>query len=139
MELDDSCIFCKIIKGDIPCCKLYEDDKVISFLDINPVSEGHFLVVPKHHTKMIHDLPDEFSSQIFPTISKLVKASGFENYNIVVNNGSESGQMVPHVHVHVIQAPSKLSDGIKVTGSEHKEPDFAKLAEVAKRITENLE
>ncbi|KAF3801074.1 Hit family protein 1 [Colletotrichum gloeosporioides] len=106
-----SCIFCKIIKGEIPCFKLFESDKTLAFLDINPLSRGHALVIPKHHGAKLADIPDEHLSEILvcltsqffgspchqPVVKKLVAASGAEDYNVLQNNGRIAHQMVDHI------------------------------------------
>ncbi|EPE02734.1 hit family protein 1 [Ophiostoma piceae UAMH 11346] len=100
-----ACIFCKIIKGEIPCFKLLETDKTLAFLDINPLSRGHALVIPKYHGEKLLDIPDEHLSDILPIAKKLAKAVGAENYNILQNNGRLAHQEVDHVHFHMIPKP----------------------------------
>ena len=111
---DGDCIFCKIVAGQIPCNKVYEDESVIAFLDINPVSEGHTLVVPKEHFEKFDVCSAEVIVAIGPVISKIssavVVATGADGYNILCNNGIAAGQLVGHVHFHVI--PRKSGDGI---------------------------
>ena len=71
--MDDSCIFCKIIKGEIPCYKLYEDENTLSFLDVNPITEGHTLVIPKTHATLVEDLNNDNISSVFETTQKISK------------------------------------------------------------------
>ena len=111
----NDCIFCKIIKGEIPSHKVYENDKVLAFLDIQPVNPGHTLVVPKKHSTNIFDVEEEdlFEMQkaikiIAPKIMQAVTAQGI---NINSNNGKVSGQLVMHTHVHMI--PRFGNDGLK--------------------------
>ncbi|KAG4439560.1 hypothetical protein IFR05_004959 [Cadophora sp. M221] len=92
-----ACIFCKIVKGDIPSFKLFESDKVLAFLDINPLSRGHALVIPKFHGEKLLDIPDDQLSEILPVVKKLVKATGAESYNILQNNGRIAHQEVDHI------------------------------------------
>ncbi|EKD14196.1 HIT domain protein [Drepanopeziza brunnea f. sp. 'multigermtubi' MB_m1] len=92
-----ACIFCKIVKGDIPSFKLFESDKVFAFLDINPLSKGHALVIPKFHGEKLTDIPDDQLSEILPVVKKLVKATGAENYNVLQNNGRIAHQVVDHI------------------------------------------
>ena len=98
------CIFCKIINGDIPCYKIYEDDVVISFLDVNPKSNGHTLIVPKKHTKDITTIDDETLMHIFKCakeISNLLESKlNIKGYTLVQNNGKP--QEVKHFHLHII-------------------------------------
>ncbi|OAA59650.1 hit domain containing protein [Niveomyces insectorum RCEF 264] len=91
------CIFCKIVKGEIPCFKLVETDKTLAFLDISPLSQGHALVIPKYHGAKLLDIPDDHLSDILPILKKVAKASGAENYNILQNNGRLAHQEVDHI------------------------------------------
>lgn len=108
-----ACIFCKIIKGDIPSFKLFESDKILAFLDIQPLSKGHALVVPKHHGEKLTDIPDDALSEILPVVKKLAAASGAENYNVLQNNGRLAHQEVDHVHFHMIPKPN-AAEGLGV-------------------------
>ncbi|KAJ0295699.1 hypothetical protein COL516b_012316 [Colletotrichum fioriniae] len=92
-----SCIFCKIIKGEIPCFKLFESEKTLAFLDINPLSRGHALVIPKHHGAKLADIPDDQLSELLPVVKKLVAATGATDYNVLQNNGRIAHQMVDHI------------------------------------------
>ena len=107
---DGDCIFCKIIAGEIPCSKVYEDQSVIAFLDINPVSPGHTLVVSKDHVEFYHDCSEANSIAVanaVRTISKaVVDALEADGYNILCNNGSAAGQLIGHVHFHIIPRTS---------------------------------
>lgn len=102
----EDCIFCKIIKGEIPCAKLYEDDKVLAFLDIGPLAKGHALVVSKQHYETLLDTPEEDIHAIFNAAKKVAaaqqKALGNEGFNLLMNNKKVAGQLVPHAHVHII-------------------------------------
>ncbi|EMD00064.1 hypothetical protein BAUCODRAFT_30514 [Baudoinia panamericana UAMH 10762] len=102
-----SCVFCKIIKGDIPSMKVFESDKTLAFLDINPLAYGHTLVIPKHHGAKLTDIPDEHLTELLPVASRIARASGAENFNILQNNGRIAHQMVDHVHVHMIPKPNE--------------------------------
>ncbi|KAF3059514.1 Hit family protein 1 [Daldinia childiae] len=102
-----ACIFCKIIKGEIPSFKLFESDKTFAFLDINPLSKGHALVIPKFHGAKLADIPDDQLSEILPVVKKLVAATGATNYNILQNNGRIAHQVVDHVHFHMIPKPNE--------------------------------
>ncbi|KAK6953378.1 hypothetical protein Daesc_005681 [Daldinia eschscholtzii] len=92
-----ACIFCKIIKGEIPSFKLFESDKTFAFLDISPLSRGHALVIPKFHGAKLADIPDDQLSEILPVAKKLVAATGATNYNILQNNGRIAHQVVDHI------------------------------------------
>ncbi|KAF8333506.1 HIT-like protein [Cantharellus anzutake] len=118
------CIFCKIIKGEIPALKLVETEKVISFLDINPLAKGHSLVIPKYHAEKFHELPDDYVSDVLPVAKKIAVASGLSNYNILQNNGRIAHQEVPHVHFHVIPKPSESeNEGLVVGWPAHQVPN----------------
>lgn len=99
-------IFTRIISGEIPCHRIYEDDRVFSFLDIGPLSRGHALVVPREERAMLHELSDESAAALgraLPRIARAVMAAtGASHYNILQNNGALAHQAVPHVHFHVI-------------------------------------
>ena len=99
------CIFCKIIKGEIPSTKVYEDKDVVAFLDIKPVNPGHTLVIPKKHYVNIHDMPDELVGKLAIAAKKVADAMlkiGVKGVNIGINNGAHAGQIVFHAHVHVM-------------------------------------
>ncbi|RBQ68515.1 hypothetical protein FVER14953_12148 [Fusarium verticillioides] len=101
-----SCIFCRIIKGDIPSFKLFESDKTLAFLDIGPLSKGHALVIPKHHGAKLADIPDDHLTEILPVVKKIVNATGATDYNILQNNGRIAHQEVDHVHFHMVTSQS---------------------------------
>lgn len=102
----DNCLFCKIIDGDIPADKLYEDDDVLAFRDIAPEAPNHFLVIPKKHIATISDLEpsdEALMGKIVRVGKDLAKEYGFEdNFRIVFNNGEVAGQMVFHIHMHIL-------------------------------------
>lgn len=102
----DNCIFCKIIEGQIPCAKVYEDDHVLAFLDISQVTKGHTLVIPKEHKQDVFALTPEIASHIFsvvPNIANAIKEEyGSVGFNLLNNNGEKAGQTVFHFHLHLI-------------------------------------
>lgn len=97
------CIFCKIINGDIPCMKVYEDDVCLSYLDINPDSDGHTLIIPKKHYKDIYDIPNDTLSHIYDISKKIMdmlkEKLGCDGFTLLQNNGSI--QEVKHYHLHI--------------------------------------
>lgn len=110
---NESCLFCKIISGAIPCERIFENDRVFAFLDINPVNKGHTLVIPKTHAINISDISKEDFSSIMETVRALapqiksgMKADGI---NIIMNNDPAAGQIIFHAHIHII--PRFASDG----------------------------
>lgn len=102
----DQCIFCKILEGEIPSYKIYEDENVLAFLDISQITKGHTLVIPKVHNETIFDMSEETAAQLFaavPAISRaLNKAFQPKGLNMLNNNGSFAGQEVFHYHLHLI-------------------------------------
>ena len=112
---DLNCLFCKIVKGEIPCNKVYEDDNFIGILDIHPKAEGHTLLVPKSHFKTFLDIPNTLGNEILEAAKNiglgLIKQGKGEAFNVFVNNGDVAGQVVMHAHIHVI--PRKKGDGLK--------------------------
>lgn len=110
------CIFCKIVRGELPSFKVYEDDKTLAFLDIRPVNRGHTLVVAKHHSQNIFDVPPEDWAAVGETVRMLAgrieKAMGADGVNIHMNNREHAGQIVDHLHVHII--PRFKGDGFKL-------------------------
>ena len=101
----DNCLFCKIIAGDIPSKKAYEDDLCLAFYDIDPQAPVHFLVVPKEHIGSVAEVTADNSAvvaHIFEVIAKLTKEMGIESYRVVSNIGEQAGQSVRHLHFHVL-------------------------------------
>lgn len=99
------CIFCEIIEGNIPSTKVYEDDKILAFKDINPVAPVHIVVVPKIHIEGANDVSADNSSyiaSIFEKIPEIAKSQGIDSYRIINNCGDDAGQTVKHIHFHII-------------------------------------
>ncbi|MCE7741357.1 MAG: HIT family protein [Candidatus Heimdallarchaeota archaeon] len=130
----DDCLFCKIVRGEMPSHTLYEDEEVKVFLDIFPVSKGHSLVIPKKHYEQIIDVPEEEMAFLkkLPEISKKLKeVTEATGLNVVQSNGKDAGQVIGHVHFHLI--PRFPEDGIM------KLPAQSELDEsVAKEILEKF-
>ena len=105
-------IFTRIIAGEIPCHRVYEDDKVLAFLDIGPLSPGHTLVIPKEPAETLDRLSDDSAAalgRVLPRLSRAVlRATGAQDFNVLQNNGAAAHQAVGHVHFHIIP---KFSDG----------------------------
>jgi len=109
------CLFCKIINGEIPATKVYEDDNVLAFLDIHPVNPGHTLIVPKVHSDELLGTDDKVLEQMI-VVTKRVAAAilrglGYEAFNLEQNNGKIAGQVIPHLHWHIV--PRRADDGLK--------------------------
>ena len=101
-----SCLFCKIVAGDIPSTKVYEDETILAFRDIAPQAPTHILVIPKEHLDSCNAVTEENSAvvaHIFSVIPQIARAEGLENgYRVVSNCGSDAGQTVPHLHFHIL-------------------------------------
>ena len=111
--MDADCIFCKIVGGDIPSTRVIEDDDKLAFLDINPVRPGHTLLIPKTHYERITDMPAEEAGRLLSALpglaSAVANAADADGVNIFQANGACAGQVVPHVHFHII--PRHRDDG----------------------------
>ena len=107
------CIFCKIVSKEIPTKILYEDEYTIAFLDAFPIAKGHTLVIPKQHYAKIQDLSSEINEKLFNTVHKLIpKVDSLQGSTLVaIHNGKDSGQEIPHVHVHLIPRSKNDSAG----------------------------
>ncbi|MBO6521341.1 MAG: HIT family protein [Rhodospirillales bacterium] len=114
MALVDECIFCKIIRGEIPSFKVWEDDKTFAFMDINPVAKGHALIVPKFHTPNIYEAPQEWLGPTLGAVGRVARAVRDEvqpdGMNILQANDKGAAQSVFHIHFHVI--PRIVDDGL---------------------------
>jgi len=143
MSLSPSCIFCKIIRGEIPSKKLAETSKAYAFLDIGPTARGHALVIPKYHGEKLHNIPDEYLADLLPLAKKIAVASKLDiagldgdGYNVLQNNGSIAHQVVPHVHFHLI--PKRSKETGLVVGWPQPEDAKESLDEVYKDITSRM-
>ena len=109
----NDCIFCRIVRGELPCAKLYEDDRVLAFLDIGPLVKGHALVIPKQHLDPLSAVPADLLGHLMAVAQRIGAAqlAGLpaEGFNLHQSNGACAGQVVPHVHIHII--PRRTGDG----------------------------
>lgn len=132
--MKNNCVFCAIAEGEIPSFKVYEDDFVLAYLDINPVSKGHTLVIPKAHTQGLLDTPDETLAAVIARVKKVAahikETLGCGGFNIVQNNGETAGQTVHHVHFHIVPR-YEGDDPLVFKGAS---ADMAALAELAKSL-----
>ncbi len=123
-------IFAKILDGQIPCHTVYEDEHVLAFLDIGPLSRGHTLVIPKERKAFLHELSDEQAAaigRVLPRIARAVmQATGASAYNVLQNNGAEAHQAVFHVHFHII--PRLGETGLEIGWKPGQLADGAALA-----------
>jgi histidine triad (HIT) family protein len=131
-------VFAKILRGEIPCHRIYEDDSVLAFLDVNPVSRGHTLVIPKEPAETVDQLSDDAAAaigRVLPRIARAVlAATGTRAFNILQNNGAAAHQAVFHVHFHIIP---KHADGSGL-GVGWKAAPLTDGAELARAIAARL-
>ncbi|UCD76624.1 MAG: HIT family protein [Phycisphaerales bacterium] len=132
-------IFDRIIAGEIPCHKVYEDEQVFAFLDIGPLSEGHTLVLPREKKAFLHELSEEAAAGLGRALPKLCRAvkeaTGAEAYNVLVNSGESAGQVVMHVHLHII--PKFPDTGFKMGWNAGKLDD-ERAERLVGRIRSNI-
>lgn len=140
MPQQADCVFCKIVAGQIPSAKVFEDDACIAFLDIGPLADAHLLIVPKEHYERITDMPALEFAAVTLRIPQLARAvmevSGAEGLNVLQNNGQVSGQAVPHVHIHII--PRRQGDGLGYRWNAGKYPE-GKLQQLQRALAEALD
>jgi len=139
MPTDPDCIFCKIIGGEIPCFKLYENDHTLSFMDINPASEGHALVIPKEHAADVHAVSEDAIMNTVITAKKIAAAVDRtlnpDGLNLLQCNGPAAAQSVFHFHMHVL--PRRDGDELKLNWGL-KPGDMDAIGKLAERIRSNL-
>ena len=114
MADNSDCIFCRIVRKDLPCSVVFEDEVILAFMDIGPLAEGHLLVIPKPHFENVSDLPADLMAAVaahFPSLGRaLMAVTGATGFNILANEGAVAGQEVGHVHFHLI--PRADGDGL---------------------------
>ena len=140
LHLNEDCIFGKIIRGEIPSFKLYEDDLTYAFMDINPLNDGHALVIPKYHAENIYATPDEWFGPTMSTVRRIASAVNKvvrpEGINLLQANGPGAKQSVFHLHMHVI--PRYADDGAGMNW-EMKHGDMDAIGELAEQIVAAIE
>lgn len=133
------CVFCRIVAGSIPCVKVYEDQVCLAFMDIGPISSGHTLVIPKKHYESVMEMPADELADLFRPVGALARAVmdafGAPGLNVLQNNGRVAGQVVPHLHVHLI--PRRPDDGLGYRWPA-READPQVLRQQAEAIRANL-
>jgi histidine triad (HIT) family protein len=138
----EDCIFCKIIKGEIPSFKVYEDDKIFAFADINPVSKGHTLIVPKQHAKDLWEISSEYLRAVHDASKKIMDAmkKAFEPAGVACLqlNGSAVNQVVPHYHLHLIPRSGSEPE-LPMTTWELKEGNMDEIQQIAENMASMLE
>ncbi|MHC4742844.1 MAG: HIT family protein [Planctomycetota bacterium] len=135
----DDCIFCKMVAGQIPVATIYEDEIVLAFLDIGPLSDGHALVIPKQHFEKLHDCPPALLGEVGPRLGRIaaavVGAMESDGYNLLCNNGRAAGQLVEHLHFHII--PRNVGDGVFDRWPAYDYPE-GRIEVLAESIRKNL-
>jgi histidine triad (HIT) family protein len=131
---EEECVFCKIVRGKLPSYGVYEDERHVAFLDINPFSAGHTLVCPRRHGETLWDMDEHEIAEVFKVASKVsmgvVAATKADGFRIMQNNGEAANQAVAHIHVHVI--PSRLEDKGRFSRMKLSEKEMAEVAESIK-------
>lgn len=127
------CVFCKIVSGEFTSSKVYEDDSILAFMDIQPVNEGHILIIPKEHVELIADLDAETSAKMFVIAGKINKALRksdlkLEGINYFLADGEAAGQEVFHTHLHIY--PRFAGDGFGMVYNENYRKVLPKRAEL---------
>jgi len=132
----EECVFCKIVRGELPAAKIYESERSLAFLDINPISPGHTLVIPKEHASSLVELDEATTADVFNAVRMVMRmlkvALHPDGFNIGINDGKAAGQEIMHVHVNVI--PRYEGDGGKPVQSIVRNPPRESLEEIAEKI-----
>ncbi len=134
------CIFCKIAAGEIPSVKVYEDDRVLAFMDINPLSEGHLLIIPKAHAATIYEITEDDFLAVMSATHKLAaavkKALNPDGINLLQLNGRAANQVVPHLHMHIV--PRWSGDGLTISQWDMVAGDMENIKAVAEKIQSEI-
>ena len=135
-----NCIFCKIIAGEIPSVKIYEDDLVLAFMDIAPINFGHVLVIPKEHHTSVATIPENVAGRMFLVGSRVGVAMrrglDADGFNFHLSDGTVAGQVVMHAHLHIV--PRWVSDGFHWNWRQLKYESDEKRSEIQKKIVSHL-
>lgn len=138
--MDQECVFCRIVKGELPSCRIYEDEEALAFMDIAPIIKGHSLVIPKAHHNLIMETPPALLCKVVAVVQRVVRAQmealDADGVNVHQANGRAAGQVVPHLHFHVI--PRFLSDGHSWNWKPCKYSDIPEIQALADRIRSRI-
>ena len=133
------CIFCKIIAGEIPSAKIYEDDLIYAFLDISPINFGHTLVIPKEHHQSAATIPEAVAGRMFHVASRigilLKRLDEFDAYNLHLADGTAAGQVVMHAHLHIV--PRWIEDGFHWNWRQLSYAD-GEMAEISEKLAQRI-
>ena len=139
--MSEDCIFCKIVAGELPCSKVYEDDELLAFMDIGPIIKGHTLVIPKKHYDPLIETPLPVLEKIIALVQRIARAHivglNAQGLNVTQANGSCAGQAVPHIHFHVI--PRFETDGHSWNWRSKRYENPDEMEAFADRIRKSLE
>lgn len=134
------CIFCKIVAGQIPSTKVYEDAEILAFMDIGPIVKGHTLVIPKQHVNLVTEAPVGVLARVMSVVQKVAAAQmnalKADGVNIFQANGKAAGQVVPHLHFHVV--PRFNTDGHNWNWAAKKYDDMKEMTALAEKIRAGL-
>ena len=134
------CIFCKIVKNELPAVKLYEDDLVFAFLDISPINKGHLLVIPKEHHQSSATIPENVAGRMFHIGTRLgialKRSLDYDAFNLHLADGACAGQVVMHAHLHVV--PREVEDGFHWNWRQLQYETDSEPSEIAEKIKEKL-
>lgn len=137
--MDTDCIFCRILREELPCAVVYQNEHVLAFLDISPISPGHCLVIPKVHYSRLEDCPPSVAGVLAENLGHIsqavIQSVSAPDYNILNNNGRAAGQLVDHIHFHII--PRQPEDGVFSRWPAGKYPP-GKMDQLAETIRQNL-
>lgn len=139
----ENCIFCKIVKGEVPSHKVWEDDEALAFLDIQPINRGHVLIVPKKHSELISGVEDSVLGKMMKLAKKIDEALRDSDLkpagvNLFLADGKVAGQEVPHVHLHIIPRFSKDGFGFVYPESYKNKPPKEELEAISEKIKLHL-
>ena len=135
--MSTDCLFCKIVRGDIPCAKVYEDENFLAFLDIGPIIKGHTLVIPREHYASLPETPAPLLADMMSVVQRIagaqMNALKADGINIVQNNGRAAGQLVDHIHFHI--SPRFTTDGHKWNWAAKSYDSPAEMQSMADQIS----
>jgi len=133
------CVFCGIIRGKVPCVKVFEDENLVAFMDYKPITKGHILIAPKRHTELLTELEDNLAGDMIVLAKKVGKALkksklNCHAVNYIMSDGAEAGQRIFHVHMHVIPRYRGDGFGLRMPERDDEEADVKKLERTAAKI-----
>lgn len=139
----EDCIFCKIVRGEVPSHKIWEDDRVLAFLDIQPINRGHVLIIPKEHSQLISGVADEVLGNMMKSAKKIDEALrdselNPQGVNLFLADGEVAGQEVPHAHLHIIPRFKEDGFGLVFPAGYKNKPSKEDLEIISQKIQKKL-